>query len=82
MNSVVSIPRQAAEEAKENPKVAELKDRLIEAYPHLFSGVANKNPPDRAKYAMAKINLRPNRKIIVTGNINSKGNERKRWRSS
>ena len=31
VKSVVSIPRQAAEEAKENPKVAELKDRLIEA---------------------------------------------------
>ena len=45
--SVVSIPKQAAEEAQENPKVAELKERLINAYPRLFSGVANKNPPDR-----------------------------------
>ena len=43
---VVSIPRLAAEEAKENPKVAELKNRLIGAYPRLFSGVANKNPPE------------------------------------
>ena len=56
---VFSIPRQAAEEAKENPKVAELKDRLIEAYPRLFSGVANKNPPDRGKYGTAKIKLKP-----------------------
>ena len=47
VRSVVSIPKQAAEEAQENPKVAELKERLINAYPRLFSGVANKNPPDR-----------------------------------
>ena len=40
---VVSIPRQAAEEAKEKPKVSILKDGLIDAYPRLFSGVANKN---------------------------------------
>ena len=29
VHSVVSIPKQAAEEAQENPKVAELKERLI-----------------------------------------------------
>ena len=75
---VVSIPREAAEEAKENQKVAELKDRLIEAYPRLFGGVANKNPPDRGKYGTAKIKLKSNRKFIVTGNINSKGHQRKR----
>ena len=33
VRSVVSIPKQAAEEAQENPKVAELKERLINAYP-------------------------------------------------
>ena len=33
---VVFVPWQAAEAAKENPKVAELKDRLFEAYPRLF----------------------------------------------
>ena len=49
VKSVVSIPRKAAEEAKENPKVAELKDKLSEAYPRLFSGVANKNPLDRGE---------------------------------
>ena len=43
VQSVVSIPKQAAEEAQENPKVAELKERLISAYPRLFSGVANEN---------------------------------------
>ena len=63
VKSVVSIPRQAAEEAKENPKVAELKDSLIEAYLRLFSGVANKNPPDRGKYGTAKIKLKPTPKI-------------------
>ena len=46
MTSVVSIPRQAAEEAKKNPKVAVLKDTLVEAHPRLFIGVANKNPPE------------------------------------
>ena len=63
VKSVVSMPRQAAEEAKENPKVAELKDRLIEAYPQLFGGVANKNPPDSGKFGTAKIKLKPNPKI-------------------
>ena len=63
VKSVVSIPRQAAEEAKENPKVAELKDRLIEAFQRLFSGVANKNPPDCGKFGTAKIKLKPNPKI-------------------
>ena len=63
MRSVVSIPKQAAEEAQENPRVAELKERLIKAYPRLFSGVANKNPPDRGRFGTAKIKLKPNPKI-------------------
>ena len=63
VKSVVSIPRQAAEEAKDNPKVAEPRDRLIEAYERLFSGVANKNPPGRGKFGTAKIKLKPNPKI-------------------
>ena len=60
---VVSIPQQAAEEAQENPKVAKLKERLINAYPQLFSGVANKNPPDRGRFGTARIKLKPNPKI-------------------
>ena len=60
---VVSIPKQAAEEAQENPKVAELKERLINAYPRLFSGVANKNTPDRGRFGTARIKLKPNPKI-------------------
>ena len=63
VQSVVSIPRQAAEEAKENPKSAELKDRLFEAYPRLHSGAANKNSPDRGKFGTAKIKLKPSPKI-------------------
>ena len=63
MRSVVSIPKEAAEEAQENPKVAELKERLINAYPRLFSGVANKNPPDRGRFGTARIKLKPNPKI-------------------
>ena len=63
VRSVVSIPKQAAEEAQENPKVAELKERLINAYPRLFSGVANKNPPDRGRFGTARIKLKQNPKI-------------------
>ena len=63
VRSVVSIPKQAAEEAQENPKVAELKERLIKAYPRLYSGVANKNPPDRGRFGTARIKLKPNPKI-------------------
>ena len=63
MRSVVLIPKQAAEEAQENPKVAELKERLINAYPRLFSGVANRNPPDRRRFGTARIKLKPNLKI-------------------
>ena len=60
---VVLIPKQAAEEAQENLKVAELKERLINAYPRLFSGVTNKNPSDCGRFGTAKIKLKPNPKI-------------------
>ena len=63
VRSVVLIPKQAAEEAQEKPKVAELKRRLINAYSLLFSGVANENPPDRGRFGTARIKLRLNRKI-------------------
>ena len=63
VRSVVSIPKQAAEEAQENPNVAELKESLINAYPRLFSGVANKNPLDRGSFGTAKIKLKPIPKI-------------------
>ena len=60
---VVSIPKQAAEEAQKILKVAELKERLINAYPRLFSGVANRHPPDRGRLCTARIKLKPNPKI-------------------
>ena len=63
VRSVVSIPKQAAEEAQENLKVAELKEWLINAYQRLFSGVANKNPPDRGRFGTARIKLKANPKI-------------------
>ena len=63
VRSVVSIPKQAAEENQENPKVAELKERQIAAYPRLFSGPANKNPPDRGRFGTARIKLKPKLKI-------------------
>ena len=63
MRLVVSIPKQAAEQAQENLKVAELKEELINAYPRLFSGVTNKNPPDRGRFGTARIKLKPNPKI-------------------
>ena len=63
VRSVVSILKQAAEEAQANPKVAELKEMLINTYPRLFSGVANKNPPDRGGIGTGRIKLKPNPKI-------------------
>ena len=63
VRSVVSILKQAAEEAQENPMVTELRERLINAFPQLFSSVANKNPPDRRRFGTARIKLRPNPKI-------------------
>ena len=70
VRSIVSMPKQAAEEAQENSKVAELKERLINAYPRLFSGVTNKNPPDRGRFGTARIKLKPNPRSIVIGSTN------------
>ena len=36
--SVVAVPTAAAQEARENPKVDELRERLVKDYPWLFSG--------------------------------------------
>ena len=71
---VVSIPKQAAEEAQENSKVAELKERLISAYPRLFSGVANKNSPDCGRFGTASIKLKPNPKIYRRREYQLQGN--------
>ena len=48
----------AAEEAQENPKVAELKEKLIAPYPRLFSGVASKNSPDPGRFVTARSKLK------------------------
>ena len=45
IRSVVTVPTAAAQEARENPRVDELRERLVNDYLRLFSGVANKNPP-------------------------------------
>ena len=58
VKSVASIARKAVEEAQEIPNVAELQDRLFEAYLRLFSGVANRNPLDRGEFGRAKIKLK------------------------
>ena len=73
VRSVVSIPKQTAEEAQENPKDAELKERLINAYPWLFSGVANKNPPDRGRFGTARIKLKPKPKDLSSSGVPTSG---------
>ena len=52
MRSVVTVPTAAAQEARQNPKVDELRERLVKDYPRLFSGVANKNPSDRSPFGI------------------------------
>ena len=47
---------------------------LINAYPRLFSGVANKNPPDRGRFGTAKIKLKPNPKIYRHREYQLQGN--------
>ena len=73
VRSVVSIPKQAAEEAQENLKVAELKERLINAYPRLFSGVANKNPPDRGRFGTARIKLKQKPQDVSSSGVPTLG---------
>ena len=46
-----------------SPESTYLPTYLINAYPRLFSGVANKNPPDRGRFGTARIKLKPNPKI-------------------
>ena len=61
--SVVTVPTAAAQEARGNQRVDELPERLVKEYPCLFSGVANKNPPDRGQFGTAGIKLKPNPKV-------------------
>ena len=61
--SVVTVPTAAAQEARENPIVDELWERLVRDHPRLFSGVANRNPPDRGLFGTARMELKPNLKV-------------------
>ena len=61
--SVALIPQEAAKEAKEISKEAELKDRPIEADPRPFTGVAIKNRPDCWNFGRAKMKRKANVKI-------------------
>ena len=42
IRSVVTVPTAAAQGARKNRRVDELRERLVRDYPRLFSGVANK----------------------------------------
>ena len=57
------MPTAAAREAREYPRVDELRERLAKDYPRLFSGVANKNPSDRGRLGTAQIKLKPNPRV-------------------
>ena len=63
IRSVVTVPTAAAQEARKNPIVDELRERLARDYPGLFSGVANKNRPDRGRFGTVRIKLKPNPKV-------------------
>ena len=63
IRSVVTVPTGAAQEARESPRVDELRETLVKDYPRLFSGVANKNPPARGRLGTARIQLKPNPKV-------------------
>ena len=43
--------------------MGELRERLVKDYPRLFSGVANKNTPDRGRFGTARIKLKPKTKV-------------------
>ena len=63
IRSVVTVGTAAAQEARESPRVYALRGRLVKNYWRLFSGVANKNPPDRGRLGTARKKLRPNPKV-------------------
>ena len=69
--SVVTLLTAAAQEARENPRVDELRERLMRNYPRLFSGVAKKNPPNRRRFCTARIRLNPNAKSISASRISA-----------
>ena len=65
IRSVVTVPTAAAQEARENPRVDELRERLVKDYPRFFSGLANKNQPDRGRFGTARMTLKPHPKVYL-----------------
>ena len=63
IRSVLTVPTAAAQEGRENPRVDDPREILVKDYPQLFSGVANKNPPDRGRFGTARIQLKTNPKV-------------------
>ena len=63
IRSMLTVPTTAAQEARENPRVDELRGRLVKEYPRLFSGVVNENPPDRGRFGTARIKLKIKPKV-------------------
>ena len=74
--SVVTVPTAAAQEGRENRRVDELREGLVRDYPRLFSGVANKNPPDRGRFGAARTKLKPNPKIYRHREYQLQGDEK------
>ena len=61
--SLVIVPTAAAQEARGNPRVDELRERSQKDYSRLFSAVANKNQPYRGQLGTARIKLKPSPKV-------------------
>ena len=55
--SVVTVLKAAAQEGNTTPTVDELRERLMKDYPRLFSGVANRNAPDRGRFRTVRSKL-------------------------
>ena len=49
-------------------------------YPRSFSGVANKNVPERGRFGSARMKWKPNPKSIGIRNISSKVSRRRPWK--
>ena len=73
IRSVLTALTGAAQEAKENPRLDDLLERLVKNYPRLFSGVAKKNPPDRSRFRIARIKLKLNPKLYRHGEYQLQG---------
>ena len=73
IRSVVTMPTAAAQEARENPRVDELRERLVKYYSRLFSSVANMNQLHRGEFGTARIKLKPNPKIYRQGEYQHQG---------